>query len=58
MQARLAYVTLLKAISGRLTPGLVDLVLHPHDEGGDGACCPLYLEAVSYVDHECAARLQ
>ncbi len=54
VQALLAYVTLLKVISSRLTPGLVDLVLLPSDCGA-GTCCPLYLEAISYIDHECAA---
>ncbi len=54
VQALLAYVTLLKVISSRLTPGLVDLVLYPADRDY-GACCPLYLEAISNIDHECAA---
>jgi hypothetical protein len=54
-QVLLAFMMLLKAISCRLTPGLVDILLHAEEDGG--AIFPLYLEAIAFIDHECAASL-
>ena len=53
MQVLLAYVNLLKTISMKLTPGLVELFFYPDDGAGEGASFPLYTEAVKFVSHRC-----
>jgi Uncharacterised conserved protein len=52
-QVLLAYVNLLKTISMKLTPNLVELFFHADDGAGEGASFPLYTEAVKFVSHRC-----
>jgi Uncharacterised conserved protein len=52
-QVLLAYVNLLKTISMKLTPNLVELFFHADDGTGEGASFPLYTEAVKFVSHRC-----
>jgi Uncharacterised conserved protein len=53
LQVLLAYVNLLKTISMKLTPNLVELFFHADDGAGEGASFPLYTEAVKFVSHRC-----
>ncbi len=55
VQVLVAYVTLLKAISMKLTPGLVCLFFHTDKDGA--ASFPLYTEAVKFIAHRHESKL-